>query len=94
MPDDVDDRMFFSFNVGSIHFISISTEYYYFLDQYGTEGANAQFDWLVQDLKVQYLIRGETDFEPVMKFSIGILTITGLFNYAWSFQQMIVKKYT
>ena len=55
MPDDVQDRMFFSFDIGNIHFISISTEYYYFLDQYGTTGADAQFDWLVQDLKVPEL---------------------------------------
>ena len=56
MPDDVQDRMFFSFDIGNIHFISINTEYYYFLDQYGTTGADAQFDWLVQDLKVPEII--------------------------------------
>jgi hypothetical protein len=54
MPGDTDDRMYFSYNVGPIHFVSISTEYYYFLDEYGTSGAAAQFDWLIQDLKVQW----------------------------------------
>ena len=53
MPGDLEDRMYFSYNIGPIHFISISTEYYYFLDQYGTNGADEQFDWLVQDLKVR-----------------------------------------
>jgi hypothetical protein len=54
MPGDTDDRMYFSYNVGPIHFVSISTEYYYFLDEYGTSGAGAQFNWLIQDLKVQW----------------------------------------
>jgi hypothetical protein len=36
MPNDVDRRMFYSFNLGPAHFISISTEYYYFLN-YGED---------------------------------------------------------
>jgi hypothetical protein len=42
MPGDVEDRMFFSYDVGPIHFISISTEYYYFLDQ-GPQPQKSQY---------------------------------------------------
>ena len=47
--------MFFGFDIGPVHFISISTEYYYFLDEYGTKSAGMQYDWLVEDLKVNQL---------------------------------------
>ena len=36
MPGDEDNRMFFSFDIGPVHFASISTEYYYFLN-YGMQ---------------------------------------------------------
>merc|ERR1712029_732123 len=42
--------MFYSFNLGNIHFISISTEYYYFLNYGGMQIAR-QYNWLVQDLE-------------------------------------------
>ena len=49
--------MFFSFNVGPIHFISISTEYLYdptkdpdWAKLQG-QGAMIQYRWLVKDLK-------------------------------------------
>ena len=52
MPNDLDSRMFFSFNLGPVHFLSISTEYYYFLN-YGEDLIANQFDWIVQDLEVK-----------------------------------------
>jgi hypothetical protein len=42
--------MFYSFNMGSIHFVAISTEFYYFL-QYGIKPVILQFDWLRKDLE-------------------------------------------
>ena len=36
MPGDEDNRMFFSFDIGPVHFASISTEFYYFLN-YGMQ---------------------------------------------------------
>ena len=58
MPDWQDDPssksqdlpMYYSFNLGNIHFISISTEYYYFLNYGGMQIAR-QYNWLVQDLE-------------------------------------------
>ena len=49
MPGDEEKQMFYSFNVGPIHFVSISTEYYYFVE-YGTEQMVNQYHWLEQDL--------------------------------------------
>eukprot|EP00095_Tigriopus_kingsejongensis_P003965 maker-scaffold79_size400133-snap-gene-3.16 protein:Tk03965 transcript:maker-scaffold79_size400133-snap-gene-3.16-mRNA-1 annotation:"iron zinc purple acid phosphatase-like protein" len=49
MPGDA-ESMYYSFNLGPVHFISISTEFYFFLE-YGTEMVANQFEWLVQDLK-------------------------------------------
>lgn len=43
-------NMWYSFDLGPIHFIAFSTEVYYYLE-YGKELVNYQFDWLEQDLK-------------------------------------------
>ncbi|XP_046382469.1 acid phosphatase type 7 isoform X2 [Ischnura elegans] len=49
MPGEF-DSMFYSFNMGPIHFISISTEFYYFLN-YGIKDVVKQYYWLEEDLK-------------------------------------------
>lgn len=48
MPGNT-DNMYYSYNVGPIHFISFSTEAYFYLD-YGLELAAHQFDFLERDL--------------------------------------------
>ncbi|XP_052767645.1 acid phosphatase type 7-like [Mya arenaria] len=51
MPSDENgDLMFYSFNMGPVHFISLSTEYYFFI-QYGLVQALRQYYWLLDDLK-------------------------------------------
>ena len=40
-----------SFNVGPMHVIGFSTEFYYYI-QYGYEQIRNQYEWLEQDLKV------------------------------------------
>jgi len=50
MPGDIDKRMFYSFNMGPVHFISVSTEFYYFL-HFGVEQLINQYYWLKADLK-------------------------------------------
>nr|CAD7398004.1 unnamed protein product [Timema poppensis] len=49
MPGNT-EGLWYSFDVGPIHFISISTEVYYFLE-YGFELLTRQFNWLKEDLK-------------------------------------------
>ncbi|XP_055842591.1 acid phosphatase type 7-like [Episyrphus balteatus] len=49
MPGD-SDSMWYSFNLGPVHFISYSTEVYYFLN-YGIKSLVKQFEWLENDLK-------------------------------------------
>ncbi|XP_050344414.1 acid phosphatase type 7 isoform X1 [Nymphalis io] len=43
------ESMFYSFDLGPIHFISISTEFYYFLE-FGFKMVANQFEWLQEDL--------------------------------------------
>lgn len=50
MPGDT-QSMYYSFNMGPIHFISFSTEFYYYLN-YGMSPLINQFYWLENDLKV------------------------------------------
>lgn len=51
MPrDEEGHNMFYSFNIGPAHVISLSTEYYFFL-QYGVLQALRQYYWLEEDLK-------------------------------------------
>lgn len=42
----------FSFDLGPVHFVAVSTEYYGFFYEYGTGSIFAQHNWLEQDLKV------------------------------------------
>ena len=41
---------YWSYNIGPIHFVSFSTEFYYFT-QFGTHQIKTQFEWLERDLK-------------------------------------------
>lgn len=51
MPgDELGDRMFYSFNMGPAHIISLNTEYYFYL-YYGIIQPIEQFRWLEEDLK-------------------------------------------
>lgn len=43
------ENLFFSFDLGPVHFISITTEVYYFL-QYGIKPLVMQYQWLEKDL--------------------------------------------
>ncbi|CAF0901288.1 unnamed protein product [Didymodactylos carnosus] len=45
-----DSNHFYSFNVGSMHVIGFSTEFYYYLE-YGYEQIMRQYHWLEEDLK-------------------------------------------
>ncbi|XP_069679838.1 acid phosphatase type 7-like [Periplaneta americana] len=49
MPGNT-EGLWYSFNLGQVHFIAVSTEVYYFLD-YGLKLLTNQYDWLEQDLK-------------------------------------------
>ncbi|CAH0727268.1 unnamed protein product, partial [Brenthis ino] len=44
------ESMFYSFDIGPVHFISISTEFYYFLE-YGFKMVANQYEWLKRDLE-------------------------------------------
>ena len=54
MPNyDDTENLFFSWNMGPVHFISVSTESYYFV-QYGLKPLSRQYQWLIEDLEVCY----------------------------------------
>jgi hypothetical protein len=46
-----DNNFFYSINVGPVHLISFSTEFYFFL-AYGFGQMARQYEWLVKDLQV------------------------------------------
>jgi len=49
MPGD-EEKMFYSFDIGPVHFVAVSTEFYYYLE-YGMEPLMNQYYWLKQDLE-------------------------------------------
>ncbi|GMS81509.1 hypothetical protein PENTCL1PPCAC_3684, partial [Pristionchus entomophagus] len=52
MPDEgYGDNQFYSFDVGPIHFVALSSEYYAYFEHYGMEPVFNQYDWLVKDLE-------------------------------------------
>ena len=48
-----DNNHFYSINIGPVHLIAFSSEFYYFI-QYGFLQMKRQYDWLVEDLRVQF----------------------------------------
>lgn len=44
-----DSSLYYSFDIGNVHFVSVSTEVYYFL-QYGLKLVTNQYEWLEKDL--------------------------------------------
>lgn len=44
------ENLFYSFDMGPVHFIGFSTEFYYFLN-YGLKSVANQFEWLKNDLR-------------------------------------------
>lgn len=48
MPGEA-ENLYYSYDVGPVHFVSVTTEPYYFL-QYGLKVLDNQFRWLQQDL--------------------------------------------
>ena len=60
MPGGSGDGMFFSFNVGPVHFVSFSSEYYYYLN-YGFKQIVRQYEWLEKDLQVRMCIEACAD---------------------------------
>lgn len=53
MPDnDYHDNQFYSFDLGPIHWIGISTEFYGYYYKYGIEPVLTQYKWLSRDLTV------------------------------------------
>lgn len=49
MPGNT-ESLYYSFDMGPVHFIAISTELYYFLN-YGIKPLANQYEWLVNDLR-------------------------------------------
>ena len=50
MPENQFGDMYYSFDLGPVHFVSISTEFYYFLN-FGIHTVIRQYKWLEQDLQ-------------------------------------------
>lgn len=45
------EGLYYSFDLGPVHFVAISTEVYYYLN-YGFQPLIKQYKWLVNDLQV------------------------------------------
>lgn len=54
MPGPYENLMY-SWNLGPIHFISLNTEAYYFLE-YGVKLMILQYEWLQKDLAVSVIL--------------------------------------
>lgn len=52
MPNDPQRaNQFYSFDVGPVHFVGVSTEYIFYWDKYGARWAAEQQRWLEEDLR-------------------------------------------
>ena len=51
MPESSPGDMFYSFDVGPVHLVSVSTEFYYYVN-YGFKMVANQYKWFVEDLEV------------------------------------------
>ena len=49
MPGNA-ESMFYTLDIGPVHFVIVSTEWYYFLN-YGKKMVAKQYEWLVADLE-------------------------------------------
>ncbi len=67
MPGD-SENMFYSFDVGPVHFVSISTEFYYFTN-FGMKTVANQYKWLVKDLEVSKFAKSNTAIYCSINFS-------------------------
>ena len=59
MPEGQFGDMYYSFDAGPVHFVSISTEFYYYLN-FGIHTVIRQHHWLEQDLRKAVLNREST----------------------------------
>lgn len=80
------ENMMYSFDLGPAHFISITTEFYYFL-YYGIKPVVLQYEWLVNDLKVNLLC---TVF--VLLFKSTFLHINSIINTTYTSYYIILMK--
>ncbi|CAD5224999.1 unnamed protein product [Bursaphelenchus okinawaensis] len=44
-------NLFYSFDLGHVHFVGFSTEFYFYYNEYGRDSIQTQWNWLVEDLK-------------------------------------------
>lgn len=44
------NNFYYSFNMGPVHFVAFSTEFYYFVREAGSIALNNQYEWLIKDL--------------------------------------------
>ncbi|CAI2353740.1 unnamed protein product [Caenorhabditis sp. 36 PRJEB53466] len=49
-PTGSDDNQFYSLDIGPVHWVGLSTEYYGFEEQYGNASIFTQYNWLSKDL--------------------------------------------
>uniref|UniRef100_A0A8R1ES86 Purple acid phosphatase n=1 Tax=Caenorhabditis japonica TaxID=281687 RepID=A0A8R1ES86_CAEJA len=50
-PTGSDDNQFYSIDIGPVHWVGLSTEYYGFEAQYGNSSIFTQYNWLTKNLK-------------------------------------------
>ncbi|KJH48450.1 Ser/Thr phosphatase family protein [Dictyocaulus viviparus] len=61
MPDNgFDDNQFYSFDLGPVHWVGVSSEYYGYYYLYGTKPVLTQYEWLTKDLKSANVNRSKT----------------------------------
>ncbi|ETN70343.1 hypothetical protein NECAME_14836 [Necator americanus] len=52
-PNDYEQNQFYSFDLGPVHWVALSTEYYGYYEELGKQPILAQYNWLVNDLKIR-----------------------------------------
>ena len=66
------NNFYYSFDVGNIHYVAISSELYYYSSYFNNDDLIKQYNWLINDLKKADFGQIEEAIEEMGKFDVVV----------------------